>query len=271
MNNTSTMDVDEDSRDVPSVDPDFQVPTSTPVAAKKFKRGGNKNVTAYIVFAAEIRKAMVNENHGLSFGEISQLVGSKWRNLSDAEKLPYEDKARKMNKIKDAERAIEEKKQEELRRIDEQNAALKEAAEEEGGDSADMPDGRISLPSSGPWSMNNIWPAPQRIFRPPRGPTAGYMERPTRLLHSENYVRYVEYLTADPNNMNSWEHQLEASKELVKCPNEAQLSSHWLPNNAINAEHGTSNSHDAQWALRDFLMCDSPEVIGISRVVQGPL
>ena len=131
--------------------------------------------------------------------------------------------------------------------------------------------GRISLPSLGPWSMNNFWPAPQHMFRPPRGPTAGDVEKPTRLLPSENYVNYVEYLTSDPNSMNNWGHQLEASKELFKYHNESQLSSNWLPITAINAEHGTNNSNDAQWALRDFLMCDSPEVIGISRVVEGPL
>ena len=119
------MDVDEDSMDATAVDPDFIAPTSTPVASKKFKRGGNKNVTAYIVFAAEVRRAMVSENKGYSFGEISQLVGSKWRALSDEEKHPYEEKARKINKVKDAERAVEEKRLEEQRRIDEQNAALK--------------------------------------------------------------------------------------------------------------------------------------------------
>ena len=41
------------------------------------KRGGNKNITPYILFASEIRKLVTDENKGASFGEISKLVGDK--------------------------------------------------------------------------------------------------------------------------------------------------------------------------------------------------
>jgi len=87
--------------------------------------------------------------------------------------------------------------------------------------------------------------------------------RPQRLLHSEAYIRYIEGLTTESNTMSNWERQLKASKELVKCPDEARLPAHWLAN---NGEHGTSL--DALWGLRDFLMCDS---LGVQRIVQGPL
>merc|ERR1712029_816838 len=57
--NTSMMDVDnEDSMDAPSVgsaDTSYTPILSTPVTKVK-KRGGNKNVTAFIIFASEIRK-----------------------------------------------------------------------------------------------------------------------------------------------------------------------------------------------------------------------
>ena len=39
------------------------------------KRGGNKNVTPYIIFASQIRKKVSDENKGATFGEISKIVG----------------------------------------------------------------------------------------------------------------------------------------------------------------------------------------------------
>ena len=41
------------------------------------KRGGNKNVTPYIIYASEIRKAVTDANKGASFGEISKIVGDQ--------------------------------------------------------------------------------------------------------------------------------------------------------------------------------------------------
>ena len=41
------------------------------------KRGGNKNVTPYIIYASEIRKAVTDQNKNCSFGEISKIVGDK--------------------------------------------------------------------------------------------------------------------------------------------------------------------------------------------------
>merc|ERR1712227_243876 len=72
--------------------------------------------------------------------------------------------------------------------------------------------------------------------------------RPQRLLHSEAYIRYIEALTTESNQMSNWEKQLKANRELVKCPDEARLPAHWLAN---NGDHNTSL--DALWALRDFL------------------
>ena len=41
------------------------------------KRGGNKTVTAYILFASQNRKAVSDENKNSSFGDISRIVGEK--------------------------------------------------------------------------------------------------------------------------------------------------------------------------------------------------
>merc|ERR1711997_1049724 len=128
MPGTTMMDVDnEDSMDAPSVGSVDMTPVvSTPIN-KKVKRGGNKNVTPYIIFASEIRKKVTDENKSCSFGEISKLVGDKWRSLTDGEKLHFEEKAKKMNE-ENARKAEEERKHEEQRRILEQQNAAKLAA-----------------------------------------------------------------------------------------------------------------------------------------------
>lgn len=41
------------------------------------KRGGNKNITPYIIYASEVRKAVTDQNKNCSFGEISKIVGDK--------------------------------------------------------------------------------------------------------------------------------------------------------------------------------------------------
>merc|ERR1712029_61517 len=182
-----------------------------------------------------------------SFGEISKIVGDQWRGLSDTDKAHYEAKAKKMNE-ENAIKAAEEKKLEEQRALLEQQNAARAG------------------------QLTSMSPAPQQLSRPPSQNAAPMKQvepifhtvppRPQRLLHSEAYIRYIEALTTESNQMSNWEKQLKANRELVKCPDEARLPAHWLAN---NGDHNTSL--DALWALRDFLTCDS---LGVTRIVQGP-
>ena len=105
----------DNSIDAPSVGSSEGIATqliSTPVQ-RKVKRGGNTNVTPYITFASEIRKRVTDENKGCSFGEISKLIGDKWRSLSNGEKSHFEVKAKQINEDN-------AKKQEEERKLEEQ-------------------------------------------------------------------------------------------------------------------------------------------------------
>merc|ERR1719445_1399208 len=176
--NTSMMDVDnEDSMDAPSVgsaDTSY-TPTailSTPVTKIK-KRGGNKNVTPYIIFASEIRKIVTDENKGASFGEISKIVGEKWKQLTSKQKIEFEEKAKKMNE-ENARKAEEERKHEEQRRIIEQQNAAKLAANQaaiaQTGGLSHMPGGP-SMTTSTPRGLGTMSPAPQNTSRPPPATT----------------------------------------------------------------------------------------------------
>ncbi|KAL7446057.1 hypothetical protein ACHAXH_009669 [Discostella pseudostelligera] len=59
-------------------------------APKKAKSGsGKKKLTGYMVFAKEMRPKVLEENSGLSFGEVGKELGKRWRALSDEAKAAY--------------------------------------------------------------------------------------------------------------------------------------------------------------------------------------
>ncbi|KAK7457993.1 hypothetical protein BaRGS_00039138 [Batillaria attramentaria] len=75
------------------------VEEATPVPEKPPKKKSQSNrrqPSGYIVFAGEIRKAIQNENPDSSFGDISRIVGLKWRSLTKEDKEIYEEKAKKI-------------------------------------------------------------------------------------------------------------------------------------------------------------------------------
>lgn len=52
-----------------------------------------KSKSGYILFSAEIRKRIMNENPEAGFGEVSKIVGVEWKKLSDEQKRQYETRA----------------------------------------------------------------------------------------------------------------------------------------------------------------------------------
>ncbi|ORX36139.1 high mobility group box domain-containing protein [Kockovaella imperatae] len=72
------------------------------VAEKETTKRGKKDVdpnkpkralSAYMFFVQDYRDRIKSENPDVSFGEVGKLLGAKWKELSAAEKKPYEDKA----------------------------------------------------------------------------------------------------------------------------------------------------------------------------------
>lgn len=65
-----------------------------------------KPLSAFMFFSKRNRAEMKEQNPQLSFGQLGQLMGQKWKELTDAEKKPYEalnekDKIRYQNEMKD--------------------------------------------------------------------------------------------------------------------------------------------------------------------------
>ncbi|BFZ58768.1 hypothetical protein PYCC9005_005833 [Savitreella phatthalungensis] len=76
---------------------------AAPVAAAP-ARGGKKEkdpnapkrpLSSYMLFTQDHREVVKAENPDIAFGAIGKALGDKWKSMSDAEKKPYEDKAKK--------------------------------------------------------------------------------------------------------------------------------------------------------------------------------
>lgn len=50
-------------------------------------------MSAYMYFAQQNRETVKQEDPSRSFGDIGRALGEKWRNMSPADKAPYEAKA----------------------------------------------------------------------------------------------------------------------------------------------------------------------------------
>ena len=68
---------------------------STPKVKGMSKKEGAKrkiNMSGYILFSSEMRAVIKVRHPDLSFGELSRLVGTEWRNLEATKKAEYEGK-----------------------------------------------------------------------------------------------------------------------------------------------------------------------------------
>lgn len=78
------------------------------VTAKRAKKDPNapkRPLSSYMLFTQDQRSIVQTENPGIAFGmvcstlilttgEVGKVLGEKWKALSEAEKKPYEDKAK---------------------------------------------------------------------------------------------------------------------------------------------------------------------------------
>ncbi|XP_050414822.1 protein polybromo-1 isoform X3 [Patella vulgata] len=74
-----------------SIDENSQTPVEKPKKAKSTVR---RQPSGYIVYAGEIRKIIQQEHPEANFGDVSRLVGTRWRGLTREEKEVYEERAK---------------------------------------------------------------------------------------------------------------------------------------------------------------------------------
>ncbi|XP_041130256.1 protein polybromo-1-like isoform X3 [Polyodon spathula] len=90
----------------------YTPPQSTPKSIKgTSKKEGSKrkiNMSGYILFSSEMRAVIKSQNPDFSFGELSRLVGTEWRNLEATKKADYEERAAKVAEQQERERAAQQ-------------------------------------------------------------------------------------------------------------------------------------------------------------------
>ncbi|XP_048111627.1 protein polybromo-1 isoform X3 [Alosa alosa] len=258
----------------------YTPPQSTPKSIKGLsKKEGSKrkiNMSGYILFSSEMRAVIKAQHPDFSFGELSRLVGTEWRNLETNKKAEYEERAAKVAEQQERERAAQ---QQNSPRAGIPVGALM------GVVPPPTPLGMLNpsmTPASGMNSMNGahgagnhygnqMGIAGQGQQAPPPYPGQGQggqpaVQQPTtpifvapppkpqRILHSEAYLRYIEGLNAESTTVSKWDQTLSARRKDVRLTKEqeSRLPSHWLKSKGAH-----TTMADALWRLRDLMLRDT--------------
>ncbi|XP_033483561.1 polybromo 1, like isoform X6 [Epinephelus lanceolatus] len=261
------MDDDEEAPQTPSM-PQMQTPLasdmdnmpyiptqSTPKVKGLSKKEGAKrkiNMSGYILFSSEMRAVIKARHPDYSFGELSRLVGTEWRNLEATKKADYEERAAKIVDQQERERP-----------------AQKQASPRAGMMGTGM-NGMAGSPGQGNFMQQPgmFSPGPHA---PPPYPGQGQLGQPShlqpttpmfvapppktqRVLHSEAYLKYIEGLNSESNTVSKWDQTLKAQRRdahLTK-EQESRLPAHWLKSKGAH-----TTMADALWRLRDLMLRDT--------------
>ncbi|XP_042563731.1 protein polybromo-1 isoform X7 [Clupea harengus] len=258
----------------------YTPPQSTPKSIKGMsKKEGSKrkiNMSGYILFSSEMRAVIKARHPDFSFGELSRLVGTEWRNLEAKKKAEYEERAAKVAEQQERERAAQQ-----------QNSprAGTPVGAHMGVVAPPTPLGMLNpsmTPASGLNGMNGnpgagnhygtqMGHAGQGHHAPPPYPGQGQggqpaIQQPTtpifvapppkpqRILHSEAYLKYIEGLNAESSTVSKWDQTLSARRKDIRLTKEqeSRLPSHWLKSKGAH-----TTMADALWRLRDLMLRDT--------------
>uniref|UniRef100_A0A8C5AEE2 Protein polybromo-1 n=1 Tax=Gadus morhua TaxID=8049 RepID=A0A8C5AEE2_GADMO len=221
-------DVEDGDEDLEDLDDDDEAPATpsmplmqTPQSTPKIKGIG------YILFSSEMRAVIKARHPDFSFGELSRLVGTEWRNLEATKKAEYEERAAKVVEQQERERAR-------------QQASPRAGTPVGPGMYSPGPQAPPPYPGQPGQPASPLFVAP-----PPKT---------QRVLHSEAYLKYIEGLNSDSGTVSKWDQTLKAQRRdahLTK-EQESHLPSHWLKSKGA---HRTMA--DALWRLRELMLRDS--------------
>ncbi|XP_067854704.1 protein polybromo-1 isoform X7 [Heptranchias perlo] len=264
----------------------YTPPQSTPKSAKgtKQKEGKRKtNPSGYILFSSEMRAVIKAKHPDFSFGELSRLVGTEWRNLEAVKKAEYEgmiggypqgmpplqgplDGMASLGSMQPLHPGVPPPPH--LPPGIQPLGVIGQSVTTMVGGSPTMtttgtPYGQqIGIhPNLGPQGQQAPPPYPtqvaaqQAIQQQPSTPMfVAPPPKTQRLLHSEAYLRYIEGLSADSNTVSKWDQALSARRQDVHLTKEqeSRLPSHWLKSKGAH-----TTMVDALWRLRDIMLRDT--------------
>ncbi|XP_063517160.1 protein polybromo-1 isoform X33 [Pongo pygmaeus] len=213
----------------------YTPPQSTPKSAKgSAKKEGSKrkiNMSGYILFSSEMRAVIKAQHPDYSFGELSRLVGTEWRNLETAKKAEYEG-------------------------VMNQGVAPMVGTPAPGGSPYGQQVGVLGPPGqqAPPPYPGPHPPGPPVIQQPTTPMFVAPPPKTQRLLHSEAYLKYIEGLSAESNSISKWDQTLAARRRDIHLSKEqeSRLPSHWLKSKGAH-----TTMADALWRLRDLMLRDT--------------
>ncbi|XP_042535655.1 protein polybromo-1 isoform X13 [Dipodomys spectabilis] len=213
----------------------YTPPQSTPKSAKgSAKKEGSKrkiNMSGYILFSSEMRAVIKAQHPDYSFGELSRLVGTEWRNLETAKKAEYEG-------------------------VMNQGVAPMVGTPAPGGSPYGQQVGVLGPPGQqAPPPYPSPHPAGPPVIQQPTTPIfVAPPPKTQRLLHSEAYLKYIEGLSAESNSISKWDQTLAARRRDIHLSKEqeSRLPSHWLKSKGAH-----TTMADALWRLRDLMLRDT--------------
>uniref|UniRef100_A0A673YIP7 Protein polybromo-1 n=1 Tax=Salmo trutta TaxID=8032 RepID=A0A673YIP7_SALTR len=204
-------------------------PQSTPKAKGVSKKEGAKrkvNMSGYILFSSEMRSVIKTRHPDFSFGELSRLVGTEWRNLEAPKKVEYEGMMGPgMNGMQGSPGG---------------HYYMQQPGMFSPGQQAPPP-----YPGQ-PGQPSHLQPMTPMFVAPP--------PKTQRVLHSEAYLKYIEGLNAETDTVSKWDQSLKARRRdaHLSKDQESRLPSHWLKSKGAH-----KTMADALWRLRDLMLRDS--------------
>ncbi|XP_074770540.1 protein polybromo-1 isoform X7 [Athene noctua] len=213
----------------------YTPPQSTPKSVKgSTKKEGSKrkiNMSGYILFSSEMRAVIKAQHPDYSFGELSRLVGTEWRNLEATKKAEYEG-------------------------VIGQNVSPMVGTPAPGASPFGQQIGILGPPGQqAPPPYPGQSPVSQPVMQQPTTPMfVSPPPKTQRLLHSEAYLKYIEGLSAESNSISKWDQTLAARRRDVHLSKEqeSRLPSHWLKSKGAH-----TTMADALWRLRDLMLRDT--------------
>ncbi|XP_060127486.1 protein polybromo-1 isoform X6 [Zootoca vivipara] len=261
----------------------YTPPQSTPKSAKgSVKKEGSKrkiNMSGYILFSSEMRAVIKAQHPDYSFGELSRLVGTEWRNLEATKKAEYEgmlggyppglptlqgpvDGIISMGSMPPLHPGVPPPHQlpPGMPGIPPPGVIGQSVSSMVGAPAAGSPFGQqmgiLGPPGQQappPYPGQN--PAAQQVMQQPTTPMfVSPPPKTQRLLHSEAYLKYIEGLSADSSSISKWDQTLSARRRDIHLSKEqeSRLPTHWLKSKGAH-----TTMADALWRLRDLMLRDT--------------
>ncbi|XP_027747415.1 protein polybromo-1 isoform X7 [Empidonax traillii] len=265
----------------------YTPPQSTPKSVKGgTKKEGSKrkiNMSGYILFSSEMRAVIKAQHPDYSFGELSRLVGTEWRNLEATKKAEYEgmisgyppvlpplqgpvDGIVSMGSMQPLHPGVPPPHQLPPGMpgipgipppgVIGQNVSPMVGTPAPGASPFGQQIGILGPPGQqAPPPYPGQSPAAAPVIQQPTTPMfVSPPPKTQRLLHSEAYLKYIEGLSAESNSISKWDQTLAARRRDVHLSKEqeSRLPSHWLKSKGAH-----TTMADALWRLRDLMLRDT--------------